>query len=600
MTPEERALVSGYLSGQLPPEAALEESMLPRNSLGQPIRPSIDVRDLDPNKGGGWQLRSASGQPLGPVGDAAVSSVPAPQPVASPPINQSVAPPLASSSAVPLAGPAGPAALSGVTSGPPTAGVRTGTTVPTGPADIQALARAGASRVPGTGGVGAAVGGPPGWLQKEMARTDGEPSLDAGLNPHRVGLVVKPELPDETAALDQSLSEGFAAQRQQGEAEITRAEQTADRAVTAADEQAGVDAAMAQRELDRQSQLQKMDAHFQELSDELANQDIRAPSVFGETVGDQILNRIALFIGTIGSGVSGQPNLVWDKLNKDVERSIAADKETRQLKREQLGDQAKMIDMVRARFQDERVVDATLREAKYRKIAAELGRFAEYAKTPERKAALESLMAQADGAITQAAIQRRQAADAAVLQERAIRARAAARPDPLAQMVKRSGQLATLAENQRKITGTTPEDQKLEVPGYGRARSPEGAGAMNTVVQSADELQTNLRSLENLTERGSGTTGAFGVGSSDYKEANTLVETAVAPALAKVMASGFNPSGPTEERANALASGLTSKSAETRAATRKAIEKRIRAGVDAAGERHIQGYKRGVRVGEGG
>lgn len=469
MTPEERALVSGYLSGQLPPEAALEESMLPRNSLGQPIRPSIDVRDLDPNKGGtpGWQLRSASGQPLGPVGDAAVSSV-APAPVAAPPINQSiapVAPPLASSAAVPLAGPAGPAALSGTTGAPPTAGVRTGTTVPTGPADIQALARAGASRIPGAGG-GAAAGGPPGWLQREMARTDGEPSLDAGLNPHRVGLVVKPELPDETAALDQSLSEGFAAQRQQGEAEITRAEQTADRAVTAADEQAGVDAAMAQRELDRQAQLQKMDAHFQELSDELANQDIRAPSVFGETVGDQILNRIALFIGTIGSGVSGQPNLVWDKLNKDVERSIAADKETRQLKREQLGDQAKMIDMVRARFQDERVVDATLREAKYRKIAAELGRFAEYAKTPERKAALESLMAQADGAITQAAIQRRQAADAAVLQERAIRARAAARPDPLAQMVKRSGQLATLAENQRKIEGKAPADYE-DVPAWG-------------------------------------------------------------------------------------------------------------------------------------
>ncbi len=503
MTPEERALVSGYLSGKLPPEAALEESMLPRNSLGQPVRPL----DIGASEGApGWQLRSASGQPLGPVGDAAVSSA-APAPVAAPPINQSVAPaapPLVSSAAVPLAGPAGPAALSGTTGAPPTAGVRVGTTVPTGPTDIQALARAGASRIPGTGGGASAVGGPPGWLQKEMARTDGEPSLDAGLNPHRVGLVVKPELPDETAALDQSLSEGFAAQRQQGEAEITRAEQTADRAVTAADEQAGVDAAMAQRELDRQSQLQKMDAHFQELSDELANQDIRAPSVFGETVGDQILNRIALFIGTIGSGVSGQPNLVWDKLNKDVERSIAADKETRQLKREQLGDQAKMIDMVRARFQDERVIDATLREAKYRKIAAELGRFAEYAKTPERKAALESLMAQADGAITQAAIQRRQAADASVLQERAIRARAAARPDPLAQMVKRSGQLATLAENQRKIEGKPAAGELVPVPLWG-AQVPKELG--KEAVQASISYRQIHDELSKYEKRSPGASG---------------------------------------------------------------------------------------------
>jgi hypothetical protein len=71
----------------------------------------------------------------------------------------------------------------------------------------------------------------------------------------------------------------------------------------------------------------------------------------------------------------------------------------------------------------------------------------------------------------------------------------------------------------------------------------------------------------------------------------------VAPALAKVMASGFNPSGPTEERANGIASGLTSKSAETRAATRAAIRKRMQAGIDAAAQQHIPGYKPAARVG---
>ncbi len=150
--------------------------------------------------------------------------------------------------------------------------------------------------------------------------------------------------------------------------------------------------------------------------------------------------------------------MVWEKLNRDVEQNISRQKERKELQRNQLKDKALMIDMVRARFQDDRTIDAVMRESAYRKIGAELQRFSEFAKTPERKAALDALMAQNNMALTEAAETRRRVMEDDVLKRRAIMAARTARPDPLAALVKRTGQYAQVAENVRKIEGKQAGD----------------------------------------------------------------------------------------------------------------------------------------------
>ena len=332
-----------------------------------------------------------------------------------------------------------------------------------------------------------------------------DPSIDEGrLLPRKVGPTVDPFTPTELAAVNEAEGEQFKATFEQGEASIKAAEDTANRAVEAADEQAMIDQGFADREMQRQQELQGMEAKFGDLSDEIASTPIETPSLWGDDTGSQILNRIALFVGTIGSGVSGSPNLVWEKLNRDVENNVARQKEKKLLKREQLKDQAMMIDSVRARFQDERVVDATLKEAAYRKIGAELQRFAEFAKTPERKAALDALMAQNNLALTEQERQRRAAMDADVLQRRALAARANARPDPLAALVKRTGQYRQVAENLRGIAGKDPKET-MDVPLWG-AQVPKEIGkeAVNASI-SYRQIYSEIAKYKNRSVGESGT-----------------------------------------------------------------------------------------------
>lgn len=558
MTPEERALVEGYFQGQLPPapvNAYTGQSLAPA-----PPAPTMSVAPPPAPK---------------PPLQSQLPYTPAPPPEPPPPVTNAF-------TGQPLPPPQPPGGVN----------LYTGQPLP-GPAATPAPVRPPAS-VRGPGGVGGPTTGVPGWLRRAQ---EIDPSIDAGLLPRKVGLTVDPFTQNEQQQLGEAEGEQFKATLEQGEAQIKSAQDIADRTVEAADQQAAVDSAFADREIQRQQEVRGMENNFMQMADEIANTPIETPNLWGDNTGSQIVNRIALLLGTIGSGVSGQPNMVWEKLNRDVEQNIARQKERIQLKQGRLKDQAMMIDMARARFQDERTVDAVMKEAAYRKIGAELQRFSEFAKTPERQAALDALMAQNNIALTMAERDRRAAMDEDVLKRRAMLAARSARPDPLAALVKKTGQYAQVSENLRKINGTTADDTKLQVPGFGKAGSPESATAMKTVTSSAGELERNLKSLENLTEQGSGTTGAFGVGSDDYKEAEVLVETAVAPALAKVMASGFNPSGPIEERANSIASGLTSKNASTRAAARAAIKKRMQAGIDAAAEAHIPGYKPAARVG---
>ncbi len=278
----------------------------------------------------------------------------------------------------------------------------------------------------------AALGGgqtPEEQFNAEFAQQMGEeappafqPGREGTLTPHKVGLTVKPMLPGEEQQLNEAEDEAFAAQREQGEAQIKSAEEVADELVKVADQQEAIDTKFAEREMERQSMLRDRESSFQEMADEIANQPIETPSMWGDSTGENILNRIAVFLGSF----SGGPNLAYEKLQKDVDRNIAMQKEKREVKAGRLKNEAMLIDMARERFKSEGAVDAVMRESAYRKVGAELERFKEFAKTPERKAALDGMIAQNNAQLTDLAIKRRQAMDADVLNERAIKARAMA------------------------------------------------------------------------------------------------------------------------------------------------------------------------------
>jgi hypothetical protein len=160
-------------------------------------------------------------------------------------------------------------------------------------------------------------------------------------------------------------------------------------------------------------------------------------------------------------------------LQREIDRDIEAQKANKAMAQNRLAAEGSLLAMTRERFADAATQDAAMREAAYRRIGAELERFAEFAKTPERAAALDALRLEADQAIAGAEQQRRQALDTAVIQQRQIDAarRASGGPKSKLQQAKEFAQLrgyqASAAKDERAIEG--------------------GVGAMNPKQQAAAE-----------------------------------------------------------------------------------------------------------------
>jgi hypothetical protein len=161
--------------------------------------------------------------------------------------------------------------------------------------------------------------------------------------------------------------------------------------------------------------------------------------------------------------------------------------------------------MARQRFGDAATQDAAMREGAYRRVAAELDRFAEFAKTPERAAQLDALRLEADTAIAGAEQQRRQALDAAVIQQRQIdAARRAASAGPTAQQ-KLSAKLkwrqteAGISEAERKIAGVPDEKDTTAIPLWGGARVPKEVGKDTLIyTQNQEVLNSEIEQYKRL------------------------------------------------------------------------------------------------------
>lgn len=247
---------------------------------------------------------------------------------------------------------------------------------------------------------GPADDGIPDWLQKEM----GPAETYFGRDP-----LAKPVTQAENAAYRDLESAQLEGTREQAEAEA-QAIQAGARAELAAVERGQlVDAELARRELERQNNLAALERGYAEMLAEAQAEPIDSERLWNnKSTGEKVLSKIALFIGTIGAGAAtGNPMLIANKLDADIERDIQAQKANQAFKLHALAAKGTLYGMARERFQSEHAVDAAMRETAWRKIGAELNAFQARAQDPARKAAIQRLVDATESRILDAERQRR-------------------------------------------------------------------------------------------------------------------------------------------------------------------------------------------------
>lgn len=284
-------------------------------------------------------------------------------------------------------------------------------------------------------------GGTPRTAEEIAAAAKGDP----GLRPHTPGV---PETPDEAIAANEIADEQFKAATGQAEAGEQATQDVLAKHKEQLDQQAEIDAENAKRQADRFADLEKAETSYRSLADAVQNEPIDSARLWNnKTTGEKVLSKLAIFLGTLGSGLAGTPNVVWESMQADIDRDIDAQKSNKALQQSRLAAEGTLFGMAKDRFQDEAMADASMREAAYGRMARELEHFEQTARTPERKQAIAGLRAVAEEKYMAAQQARRMRTDAYVLEQERLRRAAMARPDPLAAEVKRSGQKRQILEN---------------------------------------------------------------------------------------------------------------------------------------------------------
>lgn len=248
----------------------------------------------------------------------------------------------------------------------------------------------------------------PSWLAKEM----GAPENYYG-KPDPIG---RPVTKPEDAAYRALESEQFDQTREQAEAERQAMLAGAQAEVAAVERGQIVDAELAKREMERQRQLEKMEQGFGEMLAEANREPIDSERLWNnKSTGEKILSKLALFIGTIGGAGLGNPMMMMNKIDGDVERDLQAQKANKAFQLQRMAAEGTLYGMARDRFASEGAVDQAMRETAWRKIDAELKNFHARAQDPARRAAIEQLMAATESKILDQERQRRLMNDADTL-----------------------------------------------------------------------------------------------------------------------------------------------------------------------------------------
>jgi hypothetical protein len=171
------------------------------------------------------------------------------------------------------------------------------------------------------------------------------------------------------------------------------------------------------QETERLRRVQEKQNKFEAVLAETGNDENPVDAYFARMdTGEQITKGIALFLGTLGSAISGGENPAMKLIDSAIQAEIEAQRDKR---RQRIEGARTLYDMAGEIFDSEAARDAATREAAYARVQREIERFKTFAQTPERRAQFDEMLAQAEQRRLGAQAQRIQATQGEVsVQER--------------------------------------------------------------------------------------------------------------------------------------------------------------------------------------
>jgi len=152
-----------------------------------------------------------------------------------------------------------------------------------------------------------------------------------------------------------------------------------------------------ERESQRQDALAEKERSIASLTEEIALQSKIDPNSWWEnkSTGDKILTGLAVFLGTLGSSITGDPNTAYEEMKRQMQADLDAQKSNADLSQRRLQNQLTLYDMARERATDEREADLLAEEAAQGQMVAMLDGFRREASQPAEQAALDAMLSQA-------------------------------------------------------------------------------------------------------------------------------------------------------------------------------------------------------------
>lgn len=254
------------------------------------------------------------------------------------------------------------------------------------------------------------------------------------------------------------------------------------------------------RERGRLDELARREQQLQAMSEELKAEKIEDPTIFTGSTGENILRGIGAMLIGVAAGASGDPMAGVDRIRDMAMDNVRKQKQKYERSKDDMAAKLTLYGRARERFGDERAADQAALLASMQMIDQEVARYAEMTKSPataERaRIVREELADQARLALENL---RRDSEDVVAEQWRHIPGQtiSGGGPPSLEAQVKR----AKLQKELRDLQGgggSADDTDPTTVPGYGKARSPKLADAVNETIKSGDETLAVIRRLDEL------------------------------------------------------------------------------------------------------
>lgn len=256
-----------------------------------------------------------------------------------------------------------------------------------------------------------------------------------------------------------------------------------------------LDAQKQQNEANRQEQLKQIQTTLQQKMDDYANMSIdpnKANVFVNGSTGQKIGAGIALALGGIGSGLSGQPNLALQVINTAIDRDIDAQKNNIQKAGNAVTMQSNVYHDMLQTFGDERAAEAATKATLLQTAQIQLQQYTEQYKAPQLQANAAAMGAELERQKQQNILQLNQGmlANQALMQ---IASPQGQNGGPPAKLL--SNGSVPMTPNPAANIFLSKDQKETFVPGLGFANTKENAEKASETAAAANESTMAIDAL---------------------------------------------------------------------------------------------------------